>query len=52
MKVFIQINNSYETRIEKYNGEDHLVVPVVMMVEGVHAGSAGPMLHLAEDLGR
>ena len=52
MRVFIQINNSYETRIEKYNGEDHLVVPVVMMVEGVHAGSAGPMLHLAEDLGR
>ena len=27
------------------------MVPVVMMVEGVHHGSRGPVLHLAEELG-
>jgi len=52
MNTFIQANNSYETRVEKYDGKEYLVVPVIMMVEGVHAGSGGPMLHLAEDLGR
>ena len=33
-------------------GRKHLVVPVVMMVEGVHNGSAGPIFHPAEELGR
>ena len=42
----------YEIRTESYRGRPHMVVPVVMMREGVHHGSHGPLLHLAEDLGR
>jgi hypothetical protein len=38
-------NAALPTRIEKHEGQDHLVVPVVMMVEGVHRGNAGPMLY-------
>lgn len=34
------------------DGKKHLVVPVVMMVEGVHSGSLGPMLHTAEELAK
>lgn len=30
----------------------HLIVPVTMIVEGVLSGSAGPLLHLAEDFGK
>jgi hypothetical protein len=42
------IDEGYEVRQE---GE-HLVVPVVMMVEGVHHGNHGPLLYSAEELGR
>ncbi len=42
----------YTIRTEMLNGKEHLVVPVVMMVEGVHSGSHGPLLHLAEELGK
>ena len=52
MNTFIQANNSYETRVEKYDGKEYLVVPVIMMMEGVHSGSAGSMLYLAEELGK
>lgn len=45
-------NNSYTIRTETHQGRTHVVVPVIMMVEGVHNGSHGPLLHLAEDLGR
>jgi len=49
----IQSNNAnYIIRQESLNGITHIVVPVVMMVEGVHAGSAGPILHVAQELGR
>ena len=47
----VQANN-YTIRTETHQGKKHLVVPVIMMVEGVHNGSHGPLLHLAEDLGR
>lgn len=30
----------------------YMVVPVVMLVEGVHNGSAGPILHLQENFGQ
>lgn len=52
MKYFIQVNTSYNTRTEEHQGRDHLVVPVVMMVEGVHNGSLGPLFHPADELGR
>ncbi len=42
----------YQIQTRTYQGKKYLVVPVVMMVEGVHSGSAGPLLHTSEDLGR
>jgi hypothetical protein len=44
--------SEYQIRQETFEGRRHLVVPVVMMVEGVHNGSRGPLLHTAEELGR
>ena len=41
----------YEIRKETLQGRSYIVAPVVMMVEGVHNGSHGPILHLAEELG-
>lgn len=38
----------YSPREETRDNTNYLVVPVVMMVEGVHRGSAGPVLHQAE----
>lgn len=52
LDIYFQSNSNYTIRREKLNGVDHIVVPVVMMVEGVHSGSHGPILHKAEDLGR
>ena len=43
---------SYNSRFEKLEGKDYLVVPVVMMVEGVHNGSHGAILHLADELSK
>ena len=45
-------NKSYKVEVKKYQGEKHLVVPVVMMVEGVHNGSHGPLYHPAEELSK
>jgi hypothetical protein len=45
-------NANYIIRREQVRGKSYIIVPVVMMVEGVHHGSRGPLLHLAEDLGR
>lgn len=52
MSQYAQTNSDYTIRFEQHQGKNHLVVPVIMMVEGVHNGSHGPLLHLAEDLGR
>jgi len=52
MDVYFQTTSSYTVRTEVYDGTDYIVVPVVMMVEGVHHGSHGPILHTAEELGR
>jgi len=43
---------SYDTKLTVHQEKAHLVVPVVMMVEGVHSGSRGPMLHTMEELGK
>lgn len=45
-------NEGYEIREVVYEKRDHIVVPVVMMTEGVHEGSAGPVLHLEEEFGK
>lgn len=42
----------YEVTHQEHQGKNYLVVPVVMMVEGVHHGSHGPLLHQIEELGR
>lgn len=52
LDIYFVTAENYTVRKEKLNDADHLVVPVVMMVEGVHVGSHGPILHLAEELGR
>ena len=43
---------AYTVERRMHQGKPHLVVPITMMVEGVHHGSNGPMLHLAEELGK
>jgi len=42
----------YEIRRTEYNGRPHIVVPAVLFVEGVHCGSAGPVLYTAEELAK
>lgn len=44
--------SNYEIRYEMYKGKEQMVVPIIMMTSGVHAGSHGPLLHLGEDLGK
>ena len=47
----IKINN-YTPEVKIHQGRKHLVVPVVMMVEGVHHGSNGQIFHSADELSR
>lgn len=42
----------YEVTEKTFNDKKHLIVPVVMIVEGVLNGSHGPLLHKAEDFGK
>lgn len=42
----------YDIQVRVHEGREHLVVPVVLMTEGVHFGSGGPLLHTADELGR
>jgi hypothetical protein len=39
-----------QSRPAQWLGKDYMVVPVVMAVEGVHNGSAGPMFYPANEL--
>lgn len=48
--ALLQDNTLMRTKI--LEGRKHLVLPVVMMVEGVHNGSHGRLLHLSEELGK
>jgi len=52
MNNVIQVNENYTIRAEMLDGVKYLVVPVVMMMEGVHNGSHGPLFHTAEELGK
>mgnify|MGYP006280679595 CR=1 FL=1 len=47
----MQVNN-YQIRRETFEGVKHIVVPVIMMKEGVHGGSHGPMFHRSEELSK
>lgn len=49
--VFRSTNKmNYVPREETLNGVNYLVVPLVMMVEGVHVGSGGPIFYSADVL--
>jgi hypothetical protein len=43
---------NYDTKLTLHQEKAHLVAPVVMMVEGVHSGSQGPLLHEISELGK
>ena len=47
----IKVNN-YTPEVKLHQGRKHLVVPVVMMIEGVHNGSNGAIFHSADELSR
>lgn len=49
---FYKLKTDGAPTIGTYEGKEHLVIPVVMMVEGVHHGSAGAIYHSIEELGR
>jgi hypothetical protein len=42
---------NYKVVAKTHQGKKHLIVPVIMMVEGVHHGSHGPLLHQINELG-
>jgi hypothetical protein len=51
MEISVNFTQSaYIPKIREYSGKQYYVVPVVMMVEGVHNGSAGPIYHSIEVL--
>jgi hypothetical protein len=52
MNVYFVATVDYTIREETLEDRRHLVVPVIMMVEGVHNGSHGPVYHRADELSR
>jgi len=42
----------YEVKLTVHQEKAHLVIPVVMMVEGVHNGSQGALFHSMDELGK
>lgn len=46
----IKVNLTGNVRHDSMEGIDYLVAPMVMLVEGVHEGSGGPLLYPAEEL--
>jgi hypothetical protein len=45
-------DSDYEVTLTVHQDKPYYVVPVVMMVEGVHSGSHGPLLHKIDELGK
>ena len=43
--VPVSVNTTGKARTEKFQGRDYFVAPAVMMTEGVHTGSGGPVLY-------
>lgn len=52
MHIHVGGASNYTIRKEFLQGKEHIVVPIIMMVQGVHSSSHGPILHLAEELGK
>lgn len=51
LELHTNTSRQYQIRATNHEGKPHIIVPVVMMVEGVHSGSQGPVLHTAQELG-
>lgn len=45
-------SSRHPIRHEKLHGRDYLVVPMVMLTEGVHRGNRGPLYYPGEELGK
>jgi hypothetical protein len=52
MGVYYLKSKDYQAKERQHLGKKHLIVPVTMMVEGVHNGSHGPLLHKIDELGK
>jgi hypothetical protein len=50
LHVFRLAANNYSIRTEMHQGRKHLVVPVVMLTEGVHNNNGGRVLYLTEEI--
>lgn len=48
--ICVRFNAKIQSRREMLNGEAYIVYPVIMMTEGVHAGSGGPTLYTSQAL--
>ena len=46
------VEGGYSSVERTYEGKKHIVIPVVMMVEGVRNGSHGPIMHRISELGK
>ena len=51
LRIVATTNPSYDIRYETLEGTRYMVVPVVMMREGVHAGTSGPVYYPPEVFG-
>lgn len=52
MDIYFRVAESYSIRNETLQGDEYIVVPVTLMVEGVHSGSHGAVYHSADELGK
>lgn len=52
LQILSHTSNGYVLKTKTLAGREHWVLPVVMMVEGVHHGSHGPLLYTSEELAR
>jgi hypothetical protein len=50
--LFIRNTVTAQTRNEKLDNRDYLVIPCVMIVEGVHNGSQGPLFYSQNELSK
>ena len=51
-QIVTRQQRQYTVTYQQHNGRRHMVLPVVIMVEGVHSGSAGPVFHSSSELSR
>lgn len=51
--VSFQVNlATYSIKIKKFEGRDHIVVPAVLLTEGVHNGSGGAIYYSAAEIAK